>query len=277
MNVQARASKKGTAKSTKAAPKKAAAAKSGPIEWYGPGRPTFLGPFNGGTPEYLTGEFPGDYGWDTAGLSAGEHVAPAAGRVSGPGSRALLAWLLPQATRRARARCARGGGSFSPLVAACFGRMQPLTPPNLPELNRRSADPDTFRRYRELELIHARWAMLGALGCVTPELIAKSNPSFPAGGVWFKVGATIFSDDGLNYLGNSSLIHAQSILATLATQVRAGSTGLSHGRHATRCMRSVRCCCCCCCCCCCMRKGPLQWPLALAPSPSRSADTAPSR
>ena len=88
-------------------------------------------------------------------------------------------------------------------------------------------------------MIHARWAMLGALGCVVPELIAKTNPDFPAGGVWFKVQAEIFSPDGLNYLGNPHLIHAQSVIATLAYQVRVAAVALGLGL-ALRCTAAPR-------------------------------------
>ncbi len=71
-----------------------------------------------------------------------------------------------------------------------------------------------LRSYREAELIHARWAMLGALGCVVPEVFG------PAGTPnWVNIQAEIFRPEGLNYLDNEAIIHAKSPVATVAVLV----------------------------------------------------------
>jgi len=146
-SVAARTAAPAARKSVVTAATKKASAKAASSVWYGEDRPKFLGPYSENTPAYLTGEYPGDYGWDTAGLSA---------------------------------------------------------------------DPATFARYRVIETIHARWAMLGALGCVVPELFLSAGAP---GLNWVNVPSEIFRPEGLNYLNNPSLIHAQLPVAVVAVQV----------------------------------------------------------
>ncbi|CAI5482346.1 unnamed protein product [Closterium sp. Yama58-4] len=62
-------------------------------------------------------------------------------------------------------------------------------------------DPAAFQRYCNLEILHARWAMLGALGAVVPEVLQRySNTTFLEP-VWWRVGAAKLAGDDLDYLG----------------------------------------------------------------------------
>ncbi|KAG6556111.1 hypothetical protein Mapa_002052 [Marchantia paleacea] len=127
------APKKAAAKVTKAAPPSNAEL----AKWYGPDRRIYLPEGlldKSDIPAYLTGEVPGDYGFDPFGLSK---------------------------------------------------------------------KPADFDKYQAYELIHARWAMLGAAGFVLPEAFNKYGAVCGPEAVWFKTGALLLEGNTLQYFGAS--------------------------------------------------------------------------
>ncbi|MQK21516.1 hypothetical protein EI013_24360, partial [Escherichia coli] len=120
-------------------------------KWYGPDRRIFLPSGlldRSEIPEYLTGEVPGDYGYDPFGLSK---------------------------------------------------------------------KPEDFAKYQANELIHARWAMLGAAGFIIPEAFNKFGANCGPEAVWFKTGALLLDGGTLNYFGKPIPINL--IVAVIAEVV----------------------------------------------------------
>lgn len=141
----------------KAAPPKAKAVAPADEElakWYGPDRRIFLPEGlldRSEIPEYLTGEVPGDYGYDPFGLGK---------------------------------------------------------------------KPENFSKYQAYELIHARWAMLGAAGFIIPEAFNKFGANCGPEAVWFKTGALLLDGNTLNYFGKNIPINL--IFAVVAEVVLLG-------------------------------------------------------
>ncbi|CAB4319338.1 unnamed protein product [Prunus armeniaca] len=123
-------------------------------KWYGPDRRIFLPEGlldRSEIPEYLTGEVPGDYGYDPFGLGK---------------------------------------------------------------------KPENFSKYQAYELIHARWAMLGAAGFIIPEAFNKFGANCGPEAVWFKTGALLLDGNTLNYFGKNIPINL--VLAVVAEVVLLG-------------------------------------------------------
>merc|ERR1712196_550698 len=59
-------------------------------------------------------------------------------------------------------------------------------------------DVEQVRKYRKSELIHARWAMLAAVGFIIPEGL-ESNGADIVGGTWFETGSMMLNGGTLNY------------------------------------------------------------------------------
>ncbi|KAJ4713915.1 Chlorophyll a-b binding protein, chloroplastic [Melia azedarach] len=147
-------SKKKPAPPPKSKPSTVSPANEELAKWYGPDRRIFLPEGlldRSEIPEYLTGEVPGDYGYDPFGLSK---------------------------------------------------------------------KPEDFSKYQAYELIHARWAMLGAAGFIIPEAFNKFGANCGPEAVWFKTGALLLDGNTLNYFGKNIPINL--IVAVIAEIILVG-------------------------------------------------------
>ena len=122
-------------------------------------------------PAYLDGELPGDYGFDPLGFAA------------------------PRPTTSDDA-------TVNAASASADEAFETLKTPELRDAN------GPLDRYVELELLHARWAMLAVVGVVVPELLAAFGALPVAEPVWWKVGAAKAAGVDLAYLGLGGFVIA---------------------------------------------------------------------
>ncbi|KAB5557824.1 hypothetical protein DKX38_008733 [Salix brachista] len=153
--------------------------------WYGEERPRWLGPISYQYPTYLSGELPGDYGFDVAGLAED----PVAFQKYFKYVIAVL--LYPQSYER--------WVNCHAILSLLCGTMSSA----ITNLKFKS----TFAVF---EILHARWAMLAALGALVPEVLDLSGAFHFIEPVWWRVGysklkASIFTGDTLEYLGITGL------------------------------------------------------------------------
>ncbi|OAE29816.1 hypothetical protein AXG93_1527s1120 [Marchantia polymorpha subsp. ruderalis] len=146
--------------------------------WYGEDRPKYLGPFSGATPSYLTGEFPGDYGWDTAGLSADPETF-AKNRELECGSRPDLKSSLREVWTTSATRASSTPRAFEGyrVAGGPLGRGErPIYPGGQFDPLNLAEDPDTFAELKVKELKNGRLAMFSMFGFFVQAIVTGKGP-----------------------------------------------------------------------------------------------------
>ncbi|CAN1230223.1 Chlorophyll a-b binding protein 7, chloroplastic [Linum grandiflorum] len=84
-----------------------------------------------------------------------------------------------------------------------------------------SQDPSALQKNFNFEILHCRWAMLGALGAVIPEVLDFCGAVDFAEPVWWRVGYAKLQGDTLDYLGipGLHLAGSQGIIVIALCQV----------------------------------------------------------
>lgn len=84
-----------------------------------------------------------------------------------------------------------------------------------------SKDPAAFQRYFNFEILHARWAMLAALGALVPEVLDLLGVVHFVEPVWWRVGLSKLKGETLDYLGipGLHLAGSQGVLIIAICQV----------------------------------------------------------
>merc|ERR1711937_245547 len=140
-------------------------------QWYGPDRAKWLGPYSeNACPSYLKGEYPGDYGWDSAGLSADPETFAAYRECELIHAQSIIAVLGCQVVLMGLAEAYRvGGGPAGEGLDALYPG-ESFDPLGLAD------DPDTFAELKVKEIKNGRLAMFSMFGFYVQAIVTGKGP-----------------------------------------------------------------------------------------------------